>query len=193
MTEDDIIRNCAPTLAGLKTGNTFVCSYDSEDALRESLRSVNQKLLPKGVRAVPLRLRENRALIYVFRPEALCSDLADGSACALLKGQGYCTGSCQSCVAHLARRVRSQEEFPHEIGLFLGYPPEDVRGFMENNACGQKCTGCWKVYGDEEAAKRRFDQYKKCTRGYRACREKGASLEKLTVPTRASQLHENGS
>lgn len=53
MTEDDIIRNCAPTLAGLKTGNTFVCSYDSEDALRESLRSVNQKLLPKGVRAVP--------------------------------------------------------------------------------------------------------------------------------------------
>lgn len=181
MSELDIIRNCAPTLAGLKTGNTFVCPYASEEALRDSLRSANQKLGPKGVRLIPLRRRGNRALIYVFRPKALSSDLSRAEACEILTDQGYCLNGCSGCIAQLAQRIRNEEEFPHEIGLFLGYPPEDVRGFMENHACGHKCVGCWKVYGDEEAAKRRFDRYKKCTRVYRDCWERGTTIERLTV------------
>lgn len=48
------------------------------------------------------------------------------------------------------------KDFPHEIGLFLGYPLEDVQGFIENRAEGYKCVGCWKVYGDEEYAKQEF-------------------------------------
>lgn len=181
MSEDDIIRNCAPTLAGLKTGNTFVCPYESTDSLRDSIRAANQKLGPKGVRALPLRFRENRALIYVFRPKALTSDLSDGTACAILREQGYCLNGCEGCVAQLIRRIRSGEDFPHEIGLFLGYPPEDVRGFMDNHACGHKCVGCWKVYGDEESARKRFELYKKCTRVYRDCWAKGSTIERLTV------------
>ena len=184
MSEQDIIRNCAPTLAGLKTGNTFVCPYETEEQLLASLRTANQKLGPKGVRAIPLRRRGNRALIYVFRPASLRSDLSQADACAILTGQGYCLESCEGCIAQLSRRIRDGAEFPHEIGLFLGYPPEDVRGFMENCACGQKCTGCWKVYGDEKAAQKRFDQYKKCTRIYRDCWARGTTLERLTVPAR---------
>lgn len=38
----------------------------------------------------------------------------------------------------------------NEVGLFLGYPPEDVRCFMNDSRRGVKCTGCWKAYGDEE-------------------------------------------
>lgn len=181
MSEKDIIRNCAPTLAGLKTGNTFVCAYESEHQLRSSIRSANQKLLPRGVRLLPLRLRQNRALIYVYRPKALRTDLAQSDACGILLDQGYCLNGCEGCVAQLVRRVRSGGDFPHEIGLFLGYPPEDVRGFIDNHACGHKCTGCWKVYGDEAAAKKRFDQYKKCTRVYLDCWAKGTTLERLTV------------
>ena len=33
MSEDLIIKHCAPTLAGLKTGNIFNASYESEDEL----------------------------------------------------------------------------------------------------------------------------------------------------------------
>ena len=186
MTEHHIIRNCAPTLAGLKTGNTFVCPYESEEQLLASLRSANQKLSPKGVRAIPLRRRDNKALIYVFRPDSLRTDLSREEACAILTDQGYCINSCEGCIAQLSRRIREQADFPHEIGLFLGYPPEDVRGFMENAACGQKCTGCWKVYGDEASAQKRFDQFKKCTRVYRDCWERGSTLERLTVPPRNS-------
>lgn len=181
MSEQDIIRNCAPTLAGLKTGNTFVCSYESEDQLRACIRSANQKLCPRGVRAIPLRMQHNRALIYVFRPKALSSNLSKGEACSILSDRGYCLNGCEGCVAQLTRRVRDGGDFPHEIGLFLVYPPEDVRGFMENKACGHKCVGCWKVYGDEDAARKRFEQYKKCTRVYRDCWERGITLERLTV------------
>ena len=60
------------------------------------------------------------------------------------------------------------------MGLFLGYPPEDVRGFIENRAAGCKLIGCWKVYGDVDAAKEKFASFERCTR---AC--KGKALDQI--------------
>lgn len=65
------------------------------------------------------------------------------------------------------KRLGESDEFPHEIGLFLGYPVEDVKGFIENKASCAKCVGYWKVYGDEEKAQKLFNQYKKCTGVYK--------------------------
>ena len=39
-------------------------------------------------------------------------------------------------------------KFPHEIGIFLGYPLADVAGFIRNKGRNCKCIGTWKVYGD---------------------------------------------
>ena len=39
------------------------------------------------------------------------------------------------------------------MGLFLSYPPEDVKGFIAHRANDFKCAGLWKVYGDEEKAR----------------------------------------
>ena len=72
-------------------------------------------------------------------------------------------------------------EFPHEVGLFLSYPPEDVLGFILNKACNHKCVGCWKVYSDEQAAKCIFRRYKKCSKIYSQQWEQGKSIEQLTV------------
>ena len=73
------------------------------------------------------------------------------------------------------------KDFPHEIGLFLSYPPEDVRGFIENKACRFKCAGLWKVYGDEERAKELFRQYKRCTDRCCALWRAGSGLAQLAV------------
>lgn len=181
MSEADIIRNCAPTLAGMKTGSAFVCRYESEALLRDHIRCLNLKLCPRGVRSIPLRMRNCRALIYVFRPKALDYDLSQQDARAILVSLGYCINGMNGCVAQLAGRIRNGGDFPHEIGLFLGYPPEDVIGFMENHGHGYKQVGCWKVYGDEDATLKRFEQYKTCSRIYRSFWEKGFSLEGLTV------------
>lgn len=181
MPDDYLIRNCAPTLAGIKTGSLFTCPCASREDLLNALRQWNKRLQSKGLRILPLRFSDDKALIYIFRPKKLCADLADAKAEQILRNHGYHTEDCGKCILRLMRRVRSEAEFPHEIGLFLGYPPEDVCGFIENKACNCKCVGCWKVYGDEETARKRFDLYKKCTRIYCEQWARGKDIERLTV------------
>ncbi len=53
MSEEAMVRNCAPTLAGIKTGNLFSYRYDSTEQMRESLRFWNRRLHDKGVRILP--------------------------------------------------------------------------------------------------------------------------------------------
>lgn len=177
MSEELIVRHCAPTLANLKTGSLFVCPITDRPSFFSSLRSLNELLVPKGLRALPLRIREYSALVYLYRPSRLKKDLEDPAAIKILQDHGYsCYGKC---LPKLIERVRASEEFPHEIGLFLGYPPEDVQGFLDHRPC--KCCGYWKVYGDENKAKKTFDLYKKCERVYCQQLARGIDIKRLTV------------
>lgn len=177
MSEELIVRHCAPTLANLKTGSLFVCPITDRPSFFSSLRSLNELLVPKGLRALPLRIREYSALVYLYRPSRLKKDLEDPAAIKILQDHGYsCYGKC---LPKLIERIRASEEFPHEIGLFLGYPPEDVQGFLDHRPC--KCSGCWKVYGDENKAKKTFDLYKKCERVYCQQLAQGIDIKRLTV------------
>ena len=54
---------------------------------------------------------------------------------------------------HLKQRFE-EIDMPHEIGFFLGYPPNDVKGFIENNGKNAIASGMWKVYSDKENAER---------------------------------------
>ena len=128
MSEEQVVRHCAPTLAGLKTGSMFGAWYPSARALREDLRRWNRRLAGKGVCFLPLRYENSRALIYVYRPSRLRGDLGHRAAAELLGRCGYAPGSPARCLCQLRCRMAQGEGFPHEVGLFLGYPPEDVRG-----------------------------------------------------------------
>ncbi len=176
-----LVRHCSPTLAGLKTGNIFRCAVESPERLRQDIRRLNRRLTAKGLRILPLRIRNGYAMIYVYRPARLRADLARAEAMALLRAHGYSEDIPELCISRLMSRLGEHGEFPHEIGLFLGYPPEDVRGFIENGAREEKHTGYWKVYGDEEKAKATFDRYSKCIRVYARKYAEGSSLERLTV------------
>ena len=181
MSEELLVRHCSPTLAGMKTANLFTCFFENAKELRESVRRLNKMLVKKGLRVLPLRFWDQRALIYVYRPSRLSRDLQRDTASRLLKECGYEDGAPEHCIVQLVKRLESNGEFPHEIGLFLGYPPEDVWGFIKNRAEGCKCAGCWKVYGDVAAAKELFAKYKKCTDVYCAMFARGQSIERLTV------------
>lgn len=181
MCDSVVLQHCAPTLAGMKTGSLFSHWFDNEEDLRCSLRQLNQKLVGKGLCALPLNYKDGHTLIYVYRPTQLQRDLGDVTANRLLTERGYHCNQPQQCILHLMERLAESAEFPHEIGLFLGYPPEDVSGFIENKAACAKCVGCWKVYGDEEAARKRFAKYEKCTAVYCDLWEKGRSMERMIV------------
>ena len=106
MSEDLLIRHCSPTLAGIKTGNLFSCACPSRKDLTRDLCRLNKKLVPRGIRILPLRVRKGRALIYAYRPNALESDLTDHRARALLLKYGYVPENPNGCVVHLIHRLR---------------------------------------------------------------------------------------
>ena len=181
MTEEILVQCCAPTLAGLKTGSLFSCPYSDQGALQTDIRRLNQTLSSRGMRILPLRYVKTHVLVSVFRPELLQQDLKDKKASAILKKAGYEDLGVYRCIRCLIERLRQSQDFPHEIGLFLSYPPEDVQGFIDNKAQNYKCIGYWKVYGDEDKARRIFEIYKKCTDTY--CRQyrAGCGLVRLAV------------
>ena len=178
--EHALIEHGAPTLAGLKTANLFPVKMEGEDAV-QSLRRVNRILNGKGMRAIPLKKKNDSVLLYLFRPEKLQEDLRQPETACMLEEMGYPGNRMNQCILCLIRHLKEDESFPHEIGLFLGYPPSDVKSFMASSREGVKCTGCWKAYSNQEEAERTFEKYRKCTRVYRQEMKKGRSLESLAV------------
>ena len=181
MSEDQIVRNCAPTLAGIKTGSLFNVSISSDSDFRHDIVLFNRAMRDKGVRIIPLKVSEKYALIYLYRPDMLEHDLKDPLAASILERYGYKFKNADRRVVDLARRLNSSSEFPHEIGLFLGYPPLDVDGFIKHPNEGYCEVGYWKVYSDVENARRAFRRFKRCTEEYGQMLKQGRTLEQLVV------------
>ncbi len=183
MKEEIIIKHCSPTLAGIKTGSLFSVKITEEMDINREIRQLNDVLRKKGLRIIPLKKTHEFALIYLYRPAHLKKDLSDPKALSILKKKGYELKSPECCIVQLVKNLKSDGAFPHEIGLFLGYPPSDVECFMKHPCNGVKCCGCWKAYSDEEKAMNMFMRFKKCTEAYHEMNKKGKSLHQLAVMT----------
>lgn len=181
MTEELVIHHCSPTLAGMKTGSLFTCPKEGGKNLTENIRKLNSRLVPKGIRLLPVKNMEHRVLLYMYRPGKLEEDFKDKVAKEILEAKDYPIDNGDQCVVELVRRLNKRETFPHEIGLFLGYPPKDVAAFMKNSSAGVKYVGIWKVYSDVETAKMKFVRYRKCTKAYCEAFRKGHTFDRLIV------------
>ena len=185
MSDEIIVQYASPTLAGIKTGSLFTCPCTDRKQTMLEIRSLNRKLVPKGLRILPLRYSAERVLVYLYRPARLEKDLSNKEALDLLEKAGYRHENTNQCVVELIHRLNDLEsEFPHEIGLFLSYPPEDVRGFIahgSNRSVGCKLVGTWRVYGDAESARETFEKYRRCTETYCKQWPDGVPLMRLAV------------
>lgn len=178
--EKYIVEQCAPTLASLKTGTLFCVDTEEPDELLSQIGLWDCELRPKGVSITLLRLRGRRALVYMYRRTQLRRDLSETGAAELLRSLGYVSAEPEQALTRLRERL-SGEEFPHEIGLFLGYPLCDVMGFIRNRGQNSKLTGWWQVYGDAEAAELTFARFRKCRDVYARLWSAGRSVQQLTV------------
>ena len=183
MFEKLLIEQAAPTLAGIKPASLFPYCADSLEHAFNEIVEWDRKLSVSGIRIMALCSCEekNRVLVYSYRITALNKLLSDGDTMDFLAGCGYdtCDQSCENMLRQLALRTGCVSGMPHEIGVFLGYPLEDVEGFIKNNGKNHSFCGYWKAYGDPEAAQKRFDQYRRCTA---ACCEqfrKGTAITQL--------------
>ncbi|MDD7583591.1 MAG: DUF3793 family protein [Coriobacteriaceae bacterium] len=113
-----------------------------------------------GVSLAVLARRSCGPMVMAWRPELVSFVLADDESRALLASADIDVGSADDAMRCMARRLRSyfrgHAPFPHELGVLLGYPVRDVRGFMHDGGRGAVACGRWKVYGDPAAAERRF-------------------------------------
>ena len=119
-------------------------------------------------------------MIYLYREAWITRILCQPEIQDFLRRQGYRPEEgCQAMLTRLSRRLCLEEDYPHEIGVFLGYPLEDVEGFIRHRGMDFTCCGYWKVYGDAAAAQRRFDCYRRCTRICLERLRRGTALTKL--------------
>ena len=88
-------------------------------------------------------------------------------------------GEMRQRIGDELRRRLAQSGFPHEIGLFLGYPPVDVEGFQRDAGRNCKFSGLWKVYGDVEQTKQSFERFHRCRAALLRRLEQGYSLEQV--------------
>ena len=181
--ERRLIEHCAPTLAGLKCASLFNYFHEGEQLVREELKEINQLLNKKGVYVEVLIWRDKSALVYVYRTAMLERELKQPGVSELLERYGYENVEIDSCLNHLKHRLLCCSCFPHEIGVFLGYPLEDVKGFIENG--GKNCESCgmWKVYCNREEKDKLFQKFKKCTDVYLQVFCEGRGLSQMTVCT----------
>ncbi|MDO4492029.1 MAG: DUF3793 family protein [Lachnospiraceae bacterium] len=181
MSDEMIVKHCAPTLAGIKTGNMFLMKHTGEGNVTKEIRELNYILVKKGLRVLPLRITAEHVLVYIYRPDYLEKDLSDPLARKILIEKGYESVNANRCIRQLIAHFRDDKEFPHEVGLFLGYPPKDVSGFMNSPHDGVKCCGCWKSYSEPEKAEITFRNYKRCTEVFQMLNRQGKTLEQLAV------------
>ncbi len=166
--EELLARQCAPTFIGLKAASLVAFQKARFDDFDAQLADYEPCFACHGISVVRLLDEEDRVLVLFYRADALDAVLRRRGAKMLLRRYGYRpSDSLSAMLGRLRQRVQSfagaGADFPHEIGLFLGYPPHDVRGFIEHKGRGFLCCGLWKVYADADASMALFKRYAECT------------------------------
>ncbi len=180
--EKALVYHCSPTLCGLKPANLLSLSKDEYPHLPQLAAAYARLLEDKGIRLTILCSCSCRWLLLVYHQSMLAAQLKQPAVVRLLAQAGYPVDapfSLEQLLRCLSCRLRQSEGFPHEIGVFLGYPLEDVIGFCRHKGEGCKLCGYWKVYGDVDHAKRCFAAFDRCRDALYARLLSGSPLEQL--------------
>jgi hypothetical protein len=182
--EKALVGHCSPTLIGIKPANLLSLSKANYPQLPALIAAYIRSLAGKGISFRIVCECGCRWLLLVYRHQMLWEQLSAPSVQALLRQAGYPvsqTTSLETLLEHLSRRLTASEEFPHEIGLFLGYPLADVIGFCQHRGENCKLCGYWKVYGDVESAQRCFAMFDQCRAALSARLMSGCPLTELVT------------
>lgn len=98
---------------------------------------------------------------------------------------GYGNFSLEEVLRHFTERFslykEKQADFPHEVGVFLGYPLRDVKIYMKNPLAKAKLTGYWKVFTEVESALACFQAYDMCIQSFTLMLKSGLSCRDLVM------------
>ncbi len=155
---ETIANQCAPVLMGVKPSNLLILT-------REEERTFDERQMPEGLSCLCLYRGEKKSTWLLYRADRLAGDVAESQTKEFLAIYGYDVDAWE--LGTLLNRLRARFTayktgnltFPHELGVFLGYPLCDVKGFIEHQGKNYLCSGYWKVYGDVAGARKTFQLY----------------------------------
>lgn len=162
-----LINSCSPALCGLKPASLFSLSPQDYEVFSNCLQVITQQLSYFGKSIRPVFRLGRGVVIFLYDPQLLSGWLASPAVQEYLVGRGY-PSDLEAAVEEFVLRLANSPDFPHEAGIFLGYPLEDVLSFEENPHFGWKYCGLWKAYHDVDYAK---EMSRRCRDCCSLCRE----------------------
>ena len=170
-----LVLECSAVLAGVKPASLISLVNRTRPCGRNiyQLWQLHHEDLAHRLSDLTLVILQNRpqaVLLLCYNHDHLERHLAHGGIRTLLHKAGYEAGaSCTTLVDELSNRIAGNDSFPHEIGLFIGYPAKDVAAFMGLVKLPFSCQGPWKIYGNPERSLALAEQY-------RCCRQRMAAI-----------------
>lgn len=148
----------APTLEGIKPASLICFTNNGRNMynLWNKYGSEVNGLL--GIHHFQIYRDTERALVLFYNIDSLEKTINSPDNKKFLKEIGYDKAS--NVLEYLKMlKYRYSWGFPHEIGIFLGIPCEDVKGFMQNSGSNYIMNGYWKVYSKPQRARKLFQEY----------------------------------
>lgn len=180
--EESLIHNASPTLASIKVANLYNFHFATMKECARTIKHFNSVMNAKGIYIELLKRADDFYLIYVYRKSHLEEALCNPSIREFLYSIGYPKdGGSEAYLDVMKKRLALNKEFPHEIGVFLGYPLSDVISFIETKGKGCLVCGDWKAYHDEQTARCLFGKYKHCKEVYVRTYRNGRAFYDLVV------------
>lgn len=156
--EIKLVFECAPLLSGLRPANIINISRNEFQNLRHLLNGTD-------ISFYRLSSTKDKISVLLYRYSMLIEYFNQSGVKKLLHKLGYRAEDIYGLLYLFSMRyknyVEGKGDFPHEMGVFLGYPIEDVIGFIDNNGKNFLCIGYWKVYKDVGQKKRLFQNFEK--------------------------------
>ena len=156
-----VAQQCGAVFMGVKPAVLFSIRAELANKNDESLLSHWE-----GTEMMTMKSHAQYQLVLVYRRNLLEKVISDALVVRMLEDLGYPIRSGVLEILQTLRQRFKEGCFPHEIGFFLGYPPEDVRGFLRYQGKYSKHSCLWKVYGDVKGAMQLSSTYELCRRLY---------------------------
>lgn len=153
-----IAYNIAPTIIGKKP-SSLVCFSKNIRNLQLLWEKYKQEFQDSStLEFYEIRKTEKSTLVLFYNPQLLSNVVFEKNNIKFLEEFGYNKHmTLHQCLELL--KGRFEESCPHESGIFLGFPVEDVKSFI---ACeGKDCLACgyWKVYHNPTQAINMFKAF----------------------------------
>ena len=182
LVSEKIAYQCSPVIRAVKPSNLLMLR---DYGARESAWLVRRALFGTNLEARCLYGTDRNSMWLVYRKDLLAMQLAGREQRYFLEERGYTAKGLSRLLGRLSAGMgsykRGEQEFPHELGVFLGYPLEDVKGFILHKGKDSLCTGYWKVYGDENEARRTFAMYDHAKEEVSESMKQGFCLRQIAI------------